>query len=174
MLSWLVTIMACWLLADFLSGFWHWAEDRYFRTDWPWIGKYIAAPNELHHEQPTAFLFNTYWKRNWTTILPAAICFAFVFPSPWCLAFVFVSQANEVHAWAHTKCNRLIRMLQEVGLLQSAAHHSRHHKSPFAIRYCVMSNWLNPLLDELRFWRGLEWCLSWVGIHPKPQCGLSN
>ena len=53
-------IVLSWLIADLLSGLIHWAEDRYFRTDWPWIGNYIAAPNELHHEQPTAFLFHNY------------------------------------------------------------------------------------------------------------------
>lgn len=161
-------VLACWLMADFMSGCLHWAEDRYFRADWPVIGKYVAVPNELHHTQQRAFLAGNYWTRNWTTILPAALCCAIAFPSPWCLTFVFVSQANEVHAWAHQKCSRWIRMLQEIGLLQSASHHSRHHKSPFRVRYCAMSNWLNPILDEIRFWDGVEWCLARVGIHPKP------
>ncbi len=47
-------LLICWLAADFMSGFWHWLEDRYFDTEWPIIGKYIAKPNRLHHDQPIA------------------------------------------------------------------------------------------------------------------------
>jgi hypothetical protein len=149
-------MLACWLIADFLSGFWHWMEDRYFREEWPLIGKYIAKPNVLHHAQPNAFLAGNYWTRNWTTIVPAAIAFA-IHPS-W--VFVFVSQANEIHAWAHQRCNNFIRMLQDIGLLQSPRHHGDHHRSPFEVKYCVMSDWLNPILDYIQFWRWLELLIS--------------
>ncbi|XZE36530.1 fatty acid desaturase CarF family protein [Pirellulaceae bacterium SH501] len=149
-------LLVAWLLADFLSGVWHWIEDRYFEESWPIIGKYIAKPNTLHHAQPAAFLQNGYWTRNWTTILPAAIAFA-LYPS-W--VFVFVSQANEIHAWAHQKCSPFIRILQEVGVLQSPRHHGEHHRSPFEVRYCVMSDWLNPFLDAIEFWRWCEYLLS--------------
>lgn len=163
-------LLACWLAADFIAGFWHWIEDRYFDTTWPVIGKYIAKPNELHHEQPTAFLFQSYWSRNWTTILPASIAFLLTFPGPESLVFLFVSQANEIHAWAHSrgKVSAWVAVLQETGLLQSPRHHGHHHRSPFEVKYCVMSDWLNPILDYCNFWRGLERSLSVVGIHPKP------
>ncbi len=152
----LTELLVAWLLADFLSGFWHWIEDRYFEEKWPIIGKYIAKPNSLHHAQPAAFLKGDYWTRNWTTILPAAIAFA-IYPS-W--VFVFASQANEVHAWAHQKCSPFIRALQETGLLQSPRHHGEHHRSPFEVRYCVITDWLNPVLDYFQFWRWLEWVIS--------------
>ncbi len=71
-----VGILVAWLIADFLSGFWHWIEDRYFDERWPIIGHYIAKPNTLHHAQPTAFLKQSYLSRNWTTILPAATALA--------------------------------------------------------------------------------------------------
>jgi hypothetical protein len=149
-------LVIAWLLADFLSGFWHWLEDRYFEESWPLIGKYIAKPNTLHHDQPRAFLDQGYWSRNWTTLLPAAVAFS-IYP---CWAFVFVSQANEIHAWAHQRCNRIIRAMQETGLIQSARHHAEHHRSPFDVKYCVMSDWLNPLLDTVGFWIALERLLS--------------
>ena len=168
MLTTLAYLLVCWLAADFLSGFWHWAEDRYFHSDWPLIGEYIAIPNERHHSEPTAFLDQGYWARNWTTIVPALVAFAITCQSKWSLVFLLVSQANELHALAHRKTTGLVRAIQETGLIQSATHHGRHHHSPFAIRYCVMTGWLNPLLDELQFWRGLEWLLASVGIYPKP------
>lgn len=167
------TIVIAWLAADLLAGFWHWLEDRYFDVTWPIIGEYIAKPNELHHEQPRAFLYQDYWSRNWTTIIPAATAcvISWLVGAPWVvlLTFLFVSQANEIHAWAHSKgtLSPCVVMLQETGVIQSPAHHSEHHRSPFAIRYCVMSDWLNPVLDHTGFWWKLESALARIGIKPK-------
>jgi hypothetical protein len=30
-----------------------------------------------------------------------------------------------------------------------------------------MTNWLNPMLDRVRFWAALEWLISWFGVYPK-------
>lgn len=170
----LATILCSWLLADFTSGFWHWLEDRYFDERWPIVGKYIAKPNALHHARPAAFLDQGYWSRNWTSILPAAVV-AVVMLLCGCswisiLPVVMVSQANEVHAWAHRRVEcGLVRVLQEIGALQSPRHHGTHHRAPFDVRYCVMTDWVNPILDATRFWFGLEWIVAKVlRIHPKP------
>lgn len=48
------------------------------------------------------------------------------------------------------------RALQSVGVLQSPAHHARHHKDPFASHFCAGTNLLNPVLEAIGFWRGLE------------------
>jgi hypothetical protein len=156
MLFW--QLVSAWLLADFISGFWHWLEDRYFEESWPIIGKYIAKPNQLHHAQPLEFLNGGYWQRNYTAIIPAAVAFA-LYPS-W--VFVFVSQANEIHAWAHSKgkVSGWVAAIQETGFFQSPRHHGEHHRSPFDCKYCVMSDWLNPILDYVRFWPTLELWLS--------------
>mgnify|MGYP002780090151 CR=1 FL=1 len=141
MAAWFGYVLICYLAADLLSGFWHWWEDRYASESWPIIGRYIAKPNQLHHDQPLAFLNQSYWNRNYTTILPAA-----------------------VHAWAHSKgrVTWLIAVLQDVGLFQSPRHHAVHHIHPFAKKYCVMTDWLNPILDELQVWRLLEWMVYTV------------
>lgn len=173
-MSFLVTLLVAWLLADLIAGFWHWIEDRYFDEKWPIIGEYIAKPNTLHHAQPSAFLAGSYWHRNWTTIVPAATALAIALlcgaPLWLLLTFAFVSQANEVHAWAHQRVkSRFIRGLQEFGLLQSPRHHGVHHKAPFDCRYCVMTDWLNPVLDRIGFWLLLEWLLKVLfGIKVKP------
>jgi hypothetical protein len=158
-------VLSCYLIADFLSGFWHWLEDRFFDEQWPVIGEYIAKPNTLHHDQPAAFLNQGYWSRNWTTIVPSVLAFP-IYPAGW-LVLLFVSQANEIHSWAHQMCNPFVRAMQEIGILQSCRHHGEHHRSPFDVKYCVMSNWLNPILDGIGFWFGLEWILARFGIKPK-------
>lgn len=167
------TILAAWLFADFLSGVFHWIEDRYLREDWPVIGPMIAIPNTVHHSRPMMFLEGSYWHRNSTTIIPSLVLFAIAwllnFPAWMLLGFLFLSQANEIHAYGHRhgKLPSWIAMLQETGILQSARHHAIHHRSPNDVRYCVMSNWLNPWLDSLRFWFALEYLLSFTGLKVK-------
>jgi hypothetical protein len=159
MFDWIGYLLCCYLAADLLAGFWHWWEDRYADTQWPLIGDWIAKPNQLHHDQPLAFLDQNYWSRNWTTIVPAFIAFLLTVPHPICGVFLFVSQANEIHAWAHSKgkVSAWIETLQSTGLFQSPKHHALHHIDPFELKYCVMTDWLNPILDRLGLWRGLEW-----------------
>ena len=67
--------------------------------------------------------------------------------------------ANEIHKWAHRsrrQNGRLISFFQDVGLLQSAGHHARHHRGSKATHYCVVTNYLNPVLERIRFWAALE------------------
>ena len=157
---WIGFVVVCWLIADFLSGLGHWWEDRYAREEWPILGPLVATPNVRHHREPTAFAA-TYLSRNSTTIVPAllgvALLWLFCGNTHWLLVLVMVSQANEVHYWAHVKQGRLVEALQSTGLVQSPAYHARHHRDPFDTRYCVMSCWLNPLLDLVGFWPALEW-----------------
>jgi Lipid desaturase domain len=163
-------IVVCWLAADFVAGFFHWWEDQYAVESWPIIGTLVAGPNALHHADQAAFLKGSYWHRNWTTIAPAAIVglpVTFLFPQSF-LFFVFISQANEIHSWSHRRTNRIISVLQETGFLCSPLHHSKHHSSPFNIRYCVMSNWLNPFLDSVSFLSIIEH-FTWVTIGVRPR-----
>lgn len=151
-------VLVCWLAADFLSGLFHWWEDRYADERWPIIGPLVAAPNRVHHADQTAFLAGGYWQRNSTTIIPAIIAAAIVaLFNPWLsLPFVVVSQANELHCWAHQRCNRFIRVLQATGLVIDCRQHSEHHRFGHDRRYCTMTNVLNPILDEVGIWEVLE------------------
>lgn len=152
-------VFSAWIMADFVSGVFHWWEDRYGVEDWPVIGPLVVAPNILHHSEPTAFLRGSVITRNWTTFAPA-LAFSSAswwLGSPWwALVGAFVALANEVHAWAHQKCSRPIRGLQLLGILQSQEQHAAHHRNPFDRNYCVMSDWLNPWLSKVQFWTRLE------------------
>ncbi len=173
MTDWIGWILLSWLAADFIAGVFHWFEDRYWDADTPFVGALIGGPNKEHHANPLGLLTGSYWHRNYTTIIPSmTACVTCLFVPAWrdaWLTFAFLSQANEVHAWAHSKgkVNGLIEALQETGLLQSAKHHGKHHKAPFEIRYCVMSNLLNPLLDAVSFWRLCEFALRGLGLRVK-------
>jgi hypothetical protein len=160
MISFVGYLVICWIVADFISGFFHWLEDRYISDDLPILGNYIGKPNSQHHLFPSKFLENSYIGKNLITMCLALPVFVLLLPSKWSLIFLILSQANEIHSWSHQKCNIFIRTFQQTGILQSPKEHGTHHKAPFDVRYCVISNWVNPILDNLKFWSGLEFIIE--------------
>jgi ubiquitin-conjugating enzyme E2 variant len=79
----------------------------------------------------------------------------------WQTLFVlsYLSQVNEVHAIAHRRNdenNKFVHFLQKIGLLQSNLHHGWHHKAPYDCNYCILTMYLNPFLNRIRFWQFLE------------------
>lgn len=164
MLSIFLMILSAWLIAEISTGIFHWWEDRYGNEKWPIIGKHIIQPNIQHHKTPSSFCKESYWIRNYQIIIPAligsAICYYFGLHTL-CLSFIIMSQMNEIHSWSHQRCSRPIRFLQKLGILQSPKQHWIHHQRPYDKYYCVMTNYLNPILAKIRFWTFLE-MIVWV------------
>lgn len=164
-------IIIAWIIGDFIAGFWHWIEDRFLGHQYNIFGFKFDKPNSSHHDNPQGLLELTYWKRNYLSIIVAVplifLGILFGWPLFVVLSFIFASQANEIHAFAHNKGKiiPIVQVLQETGLFQSPRHHAEHHRSPFLIRYCVSSNFVNPIIDYFNFWRRLENFLKIFGIH---------
>lgn len=154
--------IAGWLFADLVTGIFHWWEDRVGREDMPIIGKWLIGPNRLHHTEPLAFLDGNVCDRSLAVFVTAAIValawLAITGPSVfWASACLGGAMSNEVHAWAHVRRpGSLVALLQEIGLFQSPRHHAGHHRAPSDTRYCVLTDWLNPVLDRVRLWSRLE------------------
>ena len=53
-----------------------------------------------------------------------------------------------------TENGRLVTWMQKLKLIQT--QHARHHSGAKDSHYCSITNFLNPLLEELEFWKGLE------------------
>jgi ubiquitin-conjugating enzyme E2 variant len=175
-LVWIVAVnlassVACLLAVDFITGLLHWAEDT-----WSAPGKselldrWIVRDNIEHHRTPGAIRAGDYWTTNRVCIAlgaVAAVVLVLCHVHAW-QAYVIVllaSQSNQVHLWAHSATPpRWVSVLQKIGMLQSTAHHAVHHKRPYAKRFCTMTNFLNPVLDGVRFWRGLEWLIERCGV----------
>jgi hypothetical protein len=48
-----------------------------------------------------------------------------------------------------------------------------HHTNPKEVHYCPITNVLNPLLDGVRFWEGLEWVLEHAfGLRRQPDSSV--
>ena len=161
------------LVADLLTGVFHWWEDRYGNPDWPILGKYIIQPNIKHHQDPMFFCNGNYLTRNWTTLVPsfliAGLCYYLHF---YFLALVFciASQSNEIHCWEHARTNKIIRLLQKYYILQNKKTHALHHKRPYDTNYCVITMIVNPVLNRFKFWFFLEKAIYLVsGISPRKE-----
>lgn len=169
----MLTLLAAWIAADFLSGLVHWWEDRYGDPAWPILGPHVIEPNIRHHTDQMAFTLGGYWHRNWTSVVPAGIAAAVAWLGGQrfaALVLACLSQANEVHAWAHQRCSRPVRGLQLLGVLQSPEQHARHHRTPFDTNYCTMTDWVNPVLTAAGAWPRVEAAVKLLtGVTPRPE-----
>ncbi len=159
------------LLGDFFTGLFHWWEDQYCTKGLGgFLGTQICDPNLEHHEDQTKFIRETnLWRLNYTTwglaLIPLIIVIYLSVLYPWwtpelntlALAILIAAQGNQIHAWCHKKpTSKIVKLLQDMCLLQTPHQHARHHRPPFDRCYCTVTNWLNPPLDALGFWRRLE------------------
>jgi hypothetical protein len=161
-------------LADLVAGFIHWFEDAYVDEHTPVLGRTVGRANVIHHHLPRYFTRLTWWQSNWDLhlvsglLVLAAWRFGFLGWQVWFFALV-AANANEVHKWSHrTRAENgpVISFLQDIGLLLTIEQHSRHHTDPKHSHYCPVGNVMNPLLDGLGFWNGLERVLACtVGLH---------
>lgn len=165
------------LLADFLSGFFHWLEDSYGREDFPITGRLYTKPNILHHHEPRHFVRHNWLQSSWDLALLSVVlvAVAWLFHAltwqVWLFAFL-ASNANEFHKWAHRTRREngpFISWLHDLRLLQAPRHHAQHHANPKSSHYCVITNFLNPVLEWFCFWRALEWGLYRLfGLRKRP------
>lgn len=168
----LVTLVYAWLLADFISGVAHWLEDRVLvgPSRFSFLNR-IRADNDLHHMKPTAMLSNSWWENMNTTAVIAWPLAGFLYlvgcPLVLWLAVLFTTFANLIHRFAHTPRRHLhpvVKALQFTGVFASFNQHAGHHyrrgrvipKDEATIRFCTMSNFLNPVLDRARFFTALQ------------------
>ena len=156
-------IVIGWLLADLLTGAFHWWEDEFGKEEWPLVGPWLIAPNRLHHAEPLVFAAGGFAGRNADSIIAALIAAVplvwWLGPSPLVVSLMIgAALSNEVHYFAHapSKAPRLVRILQQTGFLQSPKCHAAHHRPPYSANYCVLTDWLNPFLEAAGVWGRLK------------------
>jgi hypothetical protein len=162
-MSFVGQLLVGWLLADLLSGIFHWWQDQFGKESWPVIGPWLIAPNRLHHTEPLTFLQNNFTQRTRATIMAAGLFGAiwWYLAGPSVLLFTTVvglSITTEVHYLAHAPrfAGPVLSVLQEIGLIQSPKGHALHHRPPQNRNYCALTDWLNPILEALNVWSRAE------------------
>jgi plasmanylethanolamine desaturase len=163
-LTTLLQAIATIVIADFFSGFFHWLEDAYGHEDFPVTGRLFTVPNILHHHNPRYFVRHSWLQSSWDLALFCALIvfvawlFGLLSWQVWLLA-ILGANANQIHKWAHRSRHEngpLISFLHDCRLVQSPAHHAGHHTNPKSSHYCVLTDFVNPVLDRIGFWGGLE------------------
>lgn len=162
-------ILIGWLLADLLTGTFHWWEDRIASEQTLFFGPRVVIYNRIHHRNPSASLLGSFWFRNRESMITAAVVsilwLLIAGPSfVWASATLGGMFVTEVHYLAHHPSR--FKVLQDIGIFQSPKHHSIHHSGKQDIRYCVLTNFLNPVLDRIGLWPALERMLVRVGVRP--------
>ncbi|MEM5517757.1 fatty acid desaturase CarF family protein [Henriciella sp. AS95] len=162
-------------LADFVSGAFHWMEDRYGDPKWPILGHTIRE-NQQHHHTPRSFLKGNLWTRNREVILIGLAFLGLFWAVGWLNLFtgtavIFGMFANEIHACAHRspkENGRIIPLAQKIGIMQSHRHHAAHHRKGKDSHYCVMTNHLNPALEKVQFFQRVEKGIKFLtGVVPR-------
>jgi hypothetical protein len=151
-----------WLAADFIGGVLHYVEDRQMLP--AFLDRHIGLPNRLHHVDPKGVARDpNFLRRNSTTIAAALPVIAAMYwltgPSPfWVAAAAGGLMSYEVHRWAHAPrlAPTWARVLQDIGMFQSPKHHAVHHRPPHDRYFCILSDWLNPVLEAVGLWRWLD------------------
>lgn len=171
------------MLADFIAGIVHWFEDAYVRENTPIIGSFIGKANVIHHHMPRYMTRNNWWQSSWDLLCFSAVIVFFAWRLDlltwhvWLFA-VIATNANQVHKWSHqtrSENGRIITFLQQIRVLQTPHHHAVHHTNPKNVRYCPITNLVNPVLDTLRFWGVVEWILARaIGCHRQPDTSLPD
>jgi len=160
----------CLLTADFIAGVLHWGEDTWLAPGTSaFLDRHLVEPNIEHHRRPGAIRDGTYWETNSVCIILAvAVALSCALAGVACwevyLTLLIASQSNQIHAWGHTaNPPAIVAAFARIGIVQTASYHAVHHKRPYGVRYCTTTNYLNPLLDAIGFWRGLEWLIERLG-----------
>jgi ubiquitin-conjugating enzyme E2 variant len=152
------------MLADFVAGLIHWAEDAYFNEDTPIIGPLVIRPNIVHHHFPRYFTKLSWWESSRLLCAIGAVTLGVAWWGgflSWQLGlFVAISvNANHVHKLAHrTRAENglVISKLQDWRILQTPHQHGLHHTDPKNTYYCPITNLVNPLLERINFWHHAE------------------
>jgi len=137
-----VHILAAYIIADALSGIYHFATDRglNFRNQ--------VQMFQEHHDTNTMSGFD------WQTFAAGMLISV---PGAWCHSVftvalgIFVALTQVTHYYAHVRSrspilHRIVRALQG-WLIVSPKSHSVHHKPPHIRDFCLLSGWNNSWMN---------------------------
>lgn len=166
-----VAVLVALPIADFATGFVHWAADNIGREDWPVVGGFVK-PFRNHHVDPEDMVHHRFWEMHgdhfiatlpcfwFMTLLDAGPAGTFFWKVMWSAVAVFVIATAKFHAWAHSPAPpALVRWLQRRRVILSPQHHARHHTPPYNRNYCITNGWMNGPLRWLRFFEFCEWLM---------------
>jgi ubiquitin-conjugating enzyme E2 variant len=179
----LTLLLIGFVMADFLTGMFHWAADTWGTVDWPIVGVGLIRPFREHHvdqleitrhdfiETNGASCFIVFFFASGAALLPQGPTHLFSFVVGG-LVFSFTLLGfltNQFHKWAHyEQVPPAVALLQRWHLILPRDHHQIHHTAPYTKYYCITTGWLNEPLYRIGYYRFLERIISAVtGLVPR-------
>lgn len=168
---WVVLIaVVSWLMADALSGLIHYLADNFGSPHLFILGPALIRPFREHHSDPESILRHDFVERSGSNALGGLLLFGWV---PWSgpaengfalglrvlLIFtgIWVLMTSEIHAWSHqplaqraTQPPRIVRLLQNCGIVLDPFQHARHHQGAHQSHYCITSGYWDRVKDAVR------------------------
>jgi len=159
-------------VADFISGFVHWAADNFGDEDWPIVGGFVK-PFRNHHVDPEDITRHGFWEMHGDHFVATSLLLWFgtwvdgdgagtlFWKAMWLGVATFVVATAKFHAWAHTKePPRVVCWLQRWRIILSPEHHAKHHVPPHGTHHCITNGWMNGPLRAIRFFESCEWVMT--------------
>jgi len=131
-------VLAAYILADLMTGIYHFATDRGFNFAW------IVELFQDHHRTNTMEGFD------WQPMIPSfpGMLFGMYLESPFITALGAFGALSQIpHYYAHRKANRVVKFMQRWGIILSPRHHAGHHGGKFDCNFCILSGWNNWWLN---------------------------
>lgn len=167
--------------ADLGSGLVHWGADTWGRDDFPVIGRRLLVPFRVHHVNPDDFLRRSFVDTNgdvaFLTVPVLLGLFAVPLEAFWggpvaISGFALCGigmMTNQIHQWAHMPSPpRLVRVVQNCGVILGRAEHATHHERPYDAHYCITTGWCNRPAEAFGLFRCLEAAVTWLtGARPR-------
>lgn len=188
-------VVAGYFVADFISGFFHWAGDTLGSEATPFLGAHFVKPFRFHHVDQKDITRHDFIETNGNnciiSVLPMVLVAILMRRTPG-LSFyggalmfsvsLFTFGTNQFHKWAHMDPALLspaVRVFQRAGLILSPEHHVTHHTAPFSTYYCITHGMLNPLLARAQFFRRTERLVahvapSWLYLDERKKFEAAN
>ena len=152
------------VIIDFLSGFVHWFFDTQVEPSETFLGR-IAVDFLDHHVRPgrtaeVGFFVSAYRPAVMVTLPLVIIASALPLSTAFAGAIFWIGFLSmlvpQTHKHAHLGQRPApISWMQKSRLILNPESHHAHHADN-SQSFCVFTGWLNPVLDRVRFWRGLE------------------
>ncbi|KAM6553573.1 hypothetical protein CsatB_014335 [Cannabis sativa] len=174
------------VMADLLSGVYHWAIDNYGTPSTPFFGEQVKE-FQGHHMLPCSITKRQF--ANNVHALTRAVTFAVLPLNLLChdpivhgfvsICFGCIMFSQQIHAWSHSTMNQLppvVVALQDLGIILSRSQHGAHHRPPYNTHYCIVSGIWNHFLDNQNVFKTLENFMflklqlvprSWCECNPK-------
>lgn len=175
MYQYILDIILAYFISDLLIGIYHWIKDTYFSPFTPFIGRSHIWNSRLHHIEPQSITEINDWdifkdSALWTALWISLWCYFDNITVFKCTLFIIISLNDIVHKYAHMRDNipLIIYYLQKYYIIQSYHQHHEHHISPHDNNYCPITPYLNILLEKIKLWKLLEYCIEYLfSIKPR-------